>query len=335
MSRGECRESSSTSALALLPSRLQQLSPSPTSTMQRSAAPAAPAAPAAASSSYELDPDRATHVNAHSAGMAKYLTHFHYPAPGADGQRILSPMDTCVFRGAIGGVFGGAMGVVIGSLMHMSGPASGLGSGMGPMGAAGMPGMPNPNAVHTPPPPPPSAASTAATVRNAPGAMMAGASASAASTAASSSSAIAAPASASSALSGSSSFRPVPLAGIGPAPRPIPFAPALGVADPIYGFNTAPEPTTWAQVKTGFRDFGRMSKGQFKTWGAMSGTYATSECVVEKMRGKSDELNPLIAGCAAGGILAARAGPQGMAIGCAGFAAFSFAIEKAMHSFGS
>ena len=306
--------------------------------MQRpSSDPAAASAAASASPSYDSDPDRASHVNAHSAGMSKYLEHFHYPAPGASGQRILSPMDTCVFRGVIGGVFGGAMGVVIGSLMHMSGPASGLGSGMGPMG---MPGMPNPAAVHTQPPPPPAAA-TAATVRNAPQPMLAGASAGAASTAASSSSAIVAPASASasSALSASSSFRPgssaVPLAGLGPLPRPIPFTPALGVADPIYGFNTVPETTTWAQVKTSFRDFGRMSKGQFKTWGAMSGTYATSECVVEKMRGKSDELNPLIAGCAAGGILAARAGPQGMAIGCAGFAAFSFAIEKAMHSFGS
>lgn len=112
---------------------------------------------------------------------------------------------------------------------------------------------------------------------------------------------------------------------------------SLGVADPIYGLNhiaPASSEGTWSQVKTGLRDFGRMSKGQFKTWGAMSGTYATSECVVEKMRGKSDELNPLMAGCAAGGILAARTGPQGIVIGCAGFAAFSFAIEKAMHSFG-
>ena len=56
--------------------------------------------------------------------------------------------------------------------------------------------------------------------------------------------------------------------------------------------------------------------------------------MIEKARGKSDELNPLLAGCSAGAFLAARSGPQGMAIGCAGFAAFSYAIEKAMHAMG-
>jgi hypothetical protein len=66
----------------------------------------------------------------------------------------------------------------------------------------------------------------------------------------------------------------------------------------------------------------------------MSGTYAFSECAIEKWRGVSDELNPLLAGCTTGAVLASRTGPKGMAIGCAGFATFSYAMEKVMHSMG-
>jgi hypothetical protein len=39
-----------------------------------------------------------------------------------------------------------------------------------------------------------------------------------------------------------------------------------------------------------------------------------------------------MAGCVAGGLLTARAGPQAMVIGCAGFTAFSVAIDYFMHT---
>lgn len=117
-------------------------------------------------------------------------------------------------------------------------------------------------------------------------------------------------------------------------PHPLPVLPAMLASpmDPIYGGKSALETTTWTQLKTTMKDTGRQAKGNFKTWGIMSGTYATSECLIESTRGTSDDLNPLLAGCATGAFLAARSGPQGMAFGCAGFASFSYAMEKVMHS---
>lgn len=55
--------------------------------------------------------------------------------------------------------------------------------------------------------------------------------------------------------------------------------------------------------------------------------YGISECYIEKYRAKHDIVNPVAAGCATGAVMAAKAGVQGMAIGCGGFAAFSAAME--------
>lgn len=40
--------------------------------------------------------------------------------------------------------------------------------------------------------------------------------------------------------------------------------------------------------------------------------------------------NGIMAGCVTGGVLGAKAGPQAAAVGCAGFAAFSAAIDYYM-----
>ena len=47
-------------------------------------------------------------------------------------------------------------------------------------------------------------------------------------------------------------------------------------------------------------------------------------------RGKNDMKNGIAAGCITGGVLGAKAGPQAAAVGCAGFAAFSAAIDYYM-----
>ncbi|MCJ1328944.1 Mitochondrial import inner membrane translocase subunit tim22 [Thelotrema lepadinum] len=49
--------------------------------------------------------------------------------------------------------------------------------------------------------------------------------------------------------------------------------------------------------------------------------------MAKALRAKNDIKNGIAAGCVTGGILAAKAGPQAAAVGCAGFAAFSAAIE--------
>jgi import inner membrane translocase subunit TIM22 len=69
-----------------------------------------------------------------------------------------------------------------------------------------------------------------------------------------------------------------------------------------------------------------------KGFATMGFLYSGAECVVEKYRAKHDKLNSVYAGCIAGGIMAHGAGPQGMAIGCATFAAFSAAIEHFMEA---
>ena len=67
-----------------------------------------------------------------------------------------------------------------------------------------------------------------------------------------------------------------------------------------------------------------------KGFAAMGALFAGSECVVEKARAKHDAWNAVYAGCAAGGTLAAGAGPRAAGMGCVTFAAFSAFIEKIM-----
>lgn len=55
------------------------------------------------------------------------------------------------------------------------------------------------------------------------------------------------------------------------------------------------------------------------------------DCLFEKARGKHDVLNGGLSGCATGAILAVKQGPQAAGLGCAGFAAFSIAIDALMH----
>lgn len=67
-----------------------------------------------------------------------------------------------------------------------------------------------------------------------------------------------------------------------------------------------------------------------KGFAVVGGMFTASECVIEKMRAKHDIYNVASAGCATGAILAYSGGPKAMCVGCAGFAAFSVAIEKFM-----
>ena len=59
--------------------------------------------------------------------------------------------------------------------------------------------------------------------------------------------------------------------------------------------------------------------------------FASTECVIESYRGKSDMKNAVYSGFATGGLLGFRAGPMGAVWGGCGFAAFSVAIDYFMH----
>lgn len=86
------------------------------------------------------------------------------------------------------------------------------------------------------------------------------------------------------------------------------------------------------QVKLQFADMGKRAWSSAKNFGYIGMIYAGVECGVESLRAKNDIYNGVAAGCLTGGGLAYKAGPQAALVGCAGFAAFSTAIDLYMRS---
>ncbi|KAH6664479.1 Tim17/Tim22/Tim23/Pmp24 family-domain-containing protein [Halenospora varia] len=84
------------------------------------------------------------------------------------------------------------------------------------------------------------------------------------------------------------------------------------------------------QLKQGFKDMGARSLSSAKNFGKVGAIFSGTECCIEGFRAKNDLANGVMAGCITGGVLAAPAGPQAAAVGCAGFAAFSLAIDSYM-----
>ncbi|KAK7713980.1 Mitochondrial import inner membrane translocase subunit tim22 [Botryosphaeria dothidea] len=84
------------------------------------------------------------------------------------------------------------------------------------------------------------------------------------------------------------------------------------------------------QLRAGFKEMGRASYSSGKNFGLIGAVFSGTECAIEGLRAKNDLLNGVAAGCITGGALAAKAGPQATAVGCAGFAAFSAAIDYYM-----
>ncbi|OAA66977.1 tim22-like protein [Niveomyces insectorum RCEF 264] len=121
-------------------------------------------------------------------------------------------------------------------------------------------------------------------------------------------------------------------------PRAMPAAAAApaAAASPAGGAAVAYTPATVTslplrqQLAYGFKDMGARSFSSAKNFGMVSVLFAGIECGVEGLRAKNDMVNGVTAGCLTGAILARKAGPQAAALGCAGFAAFSAAIDAYM-----
>ncbi|TLS30570.1 hypothetical protein PpBr36_02380 [Pyricularia pennisetigena] len=133
---------------------------------------------------------------------------------------------------------------------------------------------------------------------------------------------------------------PTPDAAKAPAPKP-PYAAGTGIVLPRgnYGPPTAtttPPPMSSlpmrTQIAAGFRDMGARSVSTGKNFGKVGAMFSGIECGIEGLRAKNDAGNGVAAGCVTGAILARNGGPQAAAIGCAGFAAFSAAIEMWLRS---
>ncbi|KAF1991279.1 TIM22 protein [Aulographum hederae CBS 113979] len=84
------------------------------------------------------------------------------------------------------------------------------------------------------------------------------------------------------------------------------------------------------QLKHGLKDMGKASFSSAKNFGMIGAIFSGTECTIEGLRGKNDLWNGISAGCLTGGALAVKGGPQAVALGCAGFAAFSAAIDAYM-----
>ncbi|KAI8814563.1 Tim17/Tim22/Tim23/Pmp24 family-domain-containing protein [Cladochytrium replicatum] len=89
--------------------------------------------------------------------------------------------------------------------------------------------------------------------------------------------------------------------------------------------------TTKEQFRYTLKDMGRRMYSSARNFGTMGAIFAGTECVIETFRGKHDIYNGVVGGCITGAMLAANGGPQAMAMGCGGFAVFSYAMEKYMH----
>lgn len=86
------------------------------------------------------------------------------------------------------------------------------------------------------------------------------------------------------------------------------------------------------QMKLQFSDMGRRSYSSAKNFGYIGFVYSGVECAIESLRAKHDIYNGVSAGCITGAGLSIKAGPQAALFGCAGFAAFSTAIDLYMSS---
>ncbi|KAH7396285.1 mitochondrial inner membrane translocase subunit Tim17/Tim22/Tim23/peroxisomal protein PMP24 [Pyrenochaeta sp. MPI-SDFR-AT-0127] len=84
------------------------------------------------------------------------------------------------------------------------------------------------------------------------------------------------------------------------------------------------------QLKHGLRDMYRSSLSSGRNFAKVGAIFSGTECAIEGLRAKNDLYNGVAGGCITGGVLARNAGPQAVAIGCAGFAVFSAAIDAYM-----
>ncbi|KAI9017779.1 mitochondrial inner membrane translocase subunit Tim17/Tim22/Tim23/peroxisomal protein PMP24 [Gaertneriomyces semiglobifer] len=101
-----------------------------------------------------------------------------------------------------------------------------------------------------------------------------------------------------------------------------------------WGMNTEEfqKMSTKEQVKVTLKDMGKRSASSAKNFAIVGAVFSGTECLIETYRAKNDIWNGVAGGCITGGILAAKAGPAAVVTGCAGFAAFSAAIEYWMRS---
>ncbi|KAI9348067.1 Tim17/Tim22/Tim23/Pmp24 family-domain-containing protein [Obelidium mucronatum] len=80
------------------------------------------------------------------------------------------------------------------------------------------------------------------------------------------------------------------------------------------GYRNSPRGDRFAGTLASIKSRAPVVGGGFAVW---SGLFNAGDCTLVAIRGKEDSWNAIMAGAATGGILAARSGPQAMAISAA------------------
>ncbi|XP_072163322.1 mitochondrial import inner membrane translocase subunit Tim22-like [Diadema setosum] len=88
-----------------------------------------------------------------------------------------------------------------------------------------------------------------------------------------------------------------------------------------------PELAAKQRARDVIKDMGKQCFFHAKNFALIGAMFAGTECIVESYRGQSDWKNSPMAGCITGGLIGYRAGLKAGVVGCAGFAAFSAAID--------
>lgn len=100
---------------------------------------------------------------------------------------------------------------------------------------------------------------------------------------------------------------------------------ALGTFSTSMEMSSAPDKTT--TFRDAFKGMASRSYSLGKNFGMVGLVFSGVECGIEKYRAKHDIVNGTSAGCITGAAFALKGGPKAMLLGCAGFAAFSAAID--------
>ncbi|XP_074643267.1 mitochondrial import inner membrane translocase subunit Tim22-like [Tubulanus polymorphus] len=107
---------------------------------------------------------------------------------------------------------------------------------------------------------------------------------------------------------------------------------ALGAAFGLFTAGVDPNITTekTPTARAVLKEMGERSKSYAKNFAIVGAMFAGTECVVESYRGKSELINGTMSGAIVGGVIGLRAGVKAAALGAAGFAIFSTAIDYYM-----
>ncbi|KAF2734314.1 mitochondrial import inner membrane translocase, subunit Tim17/22 [Polyplosphaeria fusca] len=202
-----------------------------------------------------------------------------------------SSMESCIGKSAMAGVMGGGLGAMFGLFMASMRYDTPMSQPL----PTTVPTVPKPATTGAAPAPAPSPLTSAASAMKPP----------------------AAPTLATTASSGSSVLAATATATATTASAPTATVPLTDL--PLR-----------QQLKHGLRDMYRSSLSSGRNFAVVGSVFSGTECAIEGLRAKNDIWNGVAGGCITGGVLARKAGPQAVAVGCLGFAAFSAAIDAYM-----